>query len=608
MLASVIGCAAIAGLAAGDAQPFAINPGRTFFGGLGFHGNAGVHETITKIAILQGKKNASQKLIANIQAGVENTDITHQFDSEYHFDNSAAQGIHYKDLRKGFLEIQGSLNSARKYARANPEFLKPSYGGLRGVTAALSSALWTLAGRKDCDSCSSTILRARSIDMKGALIPLTLNPNPDPHAPTSKNSVFALRVPGSCGLCGVFYPINSYYRTLVDRVESTAAYGLRQSSQLPLHDPLRTTLRHIYQAVRAYRAYQDIGHAFHTTQDFFAHTNYVELMAGVDVEQPIPSGTQIPVPKTWADFSIGGLRRLMGDKFAQLESGGVATIWLGEGDYCLGGPFNPDTAKTIPLPKLKLGGLTIGGPITLPALGTNPGPPPGLHYCHYKTSTTKGLNKDFAGGTEPSHANYPFARSAATKVSTLLWQQFLRSIGATPDQSGLTSPPKTQPKNPGKLVWTLTKNQVNAVHDPTPAHSAVVASDGHLHWQILEAPQVDFNGYWPAAPHRLNAGTYSFTVSANGKLTGGTDTQGFRTFSVILLVNDRWDGSSAVGVGQDCHFPNFGSPITCTPPASGKGTFRVTLPTPRAGAIFSFGISALNCGSACYVRYEYAAR
>lgn len=609
VLALVAGCIAVAGVTAGDARPFAINATKTFLGGLGFHGKGGIHEAITKIAILQGKKDASRKLIANIQAGVENTDITHQFDSEYHFDNSAAQGIHYKDLRKGFLAIARHLTSARQYARANPEFLKPTYGSLREMTSALSSALWTLAGRKDCDSCSKTTLRLRSIDMKGSLVPLTANPNPDPHKPTSDNSVFALRLSLSCGLCGILYPVNKYYRSLVDRIESTAAFGLRESAHLPLRDPLRTKLRHIYQAVRAYRGYQDLGHAFHTTQDFFAHTNYVELMAGVDVEQPIPKGTQIPVPKRWADFSVGGLRRLMGSKFAQLESGGVATIWLGDGDYCLGSPFNPNTAITIPLPQLRLpGGITIGGPIKLPSLGKNPGPPPGLHYCHYKTSTTKGLNKDEPGRAEPSHANHAFARSAATKVSTLLWQEFLRSIGTTPDTSGLTSPPKKPPaKSPGKLVWTLTKSEVNPAHDPTPANSTVTASDGHLHWQVLIPPQVDFVGSWPTAPRRLDAGPYSFSVSVSGKITGGTDTQGFRTFDVILLVGDRWDGSTAVGVGQNCNDPIGTAPMSCTPPASGKGAFRITVPTPQAGATFSFGVGALNC-SACYVRYEYTAR
>ena len=39
--------------------------------------------------------------------------------------------------------------------------------------------------------------------------------------------------------------------------------------------------------IDAYLAYQDLGHAFHSTEDFFAHSNYVELMGGVNVGDSI---------------------------------------------------------------------------------------------------------------------------------------------------------------------------------------------------------------------------------------------------------------------------------------------------------------------------------
>src|SRR6185436_8202198 len=102
-------------------------------------------------------------------------------------------------------------------------------------------------------------------------------------------------------------------------------------------NPHVVRLQQLSDAIRAYHAYQNLGHALHAAQDFFAHSDYVEVMAGVAIGQPIPAGTLIPLPASFSQFNLAGLQAVMGSqRFAQLESGDVFTIWLAEGDYSLG--------------------------------------------------------------------------------------------------------------------------------------------------------------------------------------------------------------------------------------------------------------------------------
>ena len=48
------------------------------------HAGRGIHEDITQQAIRYVTTGADANLILNLQRGVENTDITHQWDAEYH--------------------------------------------------------------------------------------------------------------------------------------------------------------------------------------------------------------------------------------------------------------------------------------------------------------------------------------------------------------------------------------------------------------------------------------------------------------------------------------------------------------------------------------------
>jgi hypothetical protein len=259
----------------------------------------------------------------------------------------------------------------------------------------------------------------------------------------------------------VLSPINLGYVEIVfevgevaKRAQTTFAIAISRDN------PLRRKLVKLRNAVRAYLAYQDLGHAFHATQDFFAHTNYVELQAGVPVGTPIPAGTVVPVPATFDEFSLDGFRRLLpqerpqigGTTFDELESGAVLTRWLGEGDFCAGNFFNPAGGSI----KVK---LPIA--VSLPGGGRNPDPPSGFRYCHYTTKSTVGLNKDEPTAKDPaknelSYANHEVAVKAALQMSILLWRSFLASIGERCPQGGSNCPAPGEPTDVWGGSWELT--------------------------------------------------------------------------------------------------------------------------------------------------------
>jgi hypothetical protein len=182
--------------------------------------------------------------------------------------------------------------------------------------------------------------------------------------------------------------------------------------------------------------------------------------------------------------------------------------------------------------------------------------------------------------------------SVGTKVAVRVYTQ------------GTAAPP------PGQgLRWVLSGGgpQIDPFRGSIPPSTALKVTNGRVDWTVTAAPQAAFVVSWTPPPSTLVAGTHSIPVAVSGRLTGAQNVQGYRTVDAILLVNDRWDGRTAVGVGQSCTDPIGDPPITCTPPATNRGTFAVGVPTPTRGASLSFGIGALNCG-ACYVRYTYTAK
>jgi hypothetical protein len=189
--------------------------------------------------------------------------------------------------------------------------------------------------------------------------------------------------------------------------------------------------------IDAYRAFQGLGHALHAVQDFFAHSNYVELFTGVtpgyaiaSVKRPgssafwRPRDIQLPSPP---QFTLAGLHEFLVQEYEHLQTGNLSTRWLGEDDACASSRSSSNPVTTLSFSKETYEGSVVEAFSIAP--GVNPDPQSGFDYCHYKTSTNGGLNKDVpcqgdprnvtspARCDEPSHVNFYFARKAAMKMS-----------------------------------------------------------------------------------------------------------------------------------------------------------------------------------------------
>ena len=194
------------------------------------------------------------------------------------------------------------------------------------------------------------------------------------------------------------------------------------------------------------------------------------------------------------------------------------------------------------------------------------------------------------------------ARSLRAATVCLLVLQLLASAAAQAQ-----APPRATAATT-ELTWTLKKTTVNPERYPQPVGGSISARSGSLTWQVLVAPQVRFDVTYPAPPAQLKPSVkHEHPVTVSGRVTGGTDTGGYRRIDVIGYVNDRWEANGP-GLWQNCKAPGWGDPIACDAPATDKGKIAFFAPQPRrAGETFSWGIGALNC-TACYVRFEYVAK
>ena len=441
-----------------------------------------VHEEITRDALTNVTPGVSLSLIANLQRGVENSDILHQFDSESHFDNSSI--FLNVGFSNGFATLTGRFEAARTNALGNPEFLAPHYTSFLDISADVAAELAALAADPECllqPACPTSRSAADAIVVSSLLPALIINPNPDPHRATNPRSLFHYPPDPDCqgtgfGLCGYLGPVQEGYLEIIDLVDGAVSSALGNHfdpfclCDRSLSEVMGSSNSHVLRlqqlrnAIRAFRAYQDLGHALHATQDFFAHSDYVELMAGVGVGQEIAPGTVVLLPADFSQFNLPGLQNVMGDaRFNLLESGEVRTIWLGDGDFSLGDAgvqnfFNPDSG-------IEIGGSDLFG-VSIPAVaissvGQNPNPFTGFNHGHYLSSTALGLNKDCAFNPtasppdEPSHRNFLPARQAAVQMSALVWTAFLQSIGEAAAPIVLVcAPDRIVPTDPGQCYAT----------------------------------------------------------------------------------------------------------------------------------------------------------
>ena len=548
-----------------------------------------IHEEITRDAIINVTPAASLGLIANLQRGVENPDIIHQFDSESHFDNcSVALNVGFSN---GFATMNQRFAAARPNALGNPEFLTPHYTNFLDISAGVVAALTALATDPQCllqPACPTARAAADAVVISSLLPALVGNPNPDPHRATNPRSLFYY--PPSLagfGLNGYLGPVQEGYLDVIGVVEDAVNSALGNhfdpscSCDRNLAAVMGSANAHVVQlqrlqnALRAYHAYQDLGHAMHAAQDFFAHSDYVEVMAGVGVGQAIPPGTVIPVPADFSQFNLPGLQTLMGAaRFNLLESGDALTIWLGDGDYSLGDAgimnfFNPDTA--IEIGAIDLLGFHIPA-VPIPSVGQNPNPFPGFNHGHYLSSTALGLNKDNPSASltdEPAHRNYLPARQAAVQMSALMWRAFLQSVGTIAAPVLLTCPP-------GKVVAT----------DPGQAYATGVN---------LGVPSVSGGCQMPGVTNNAPA---KFPMGTNVVHWIAMDSCGnSNTCNQTVVVVDREPPKIVCSTNRvvAATTSSGASVVFPTPAASDNCPGVRVICVPPSGTTFPIGISTVNC-------------
>ena len=375
-----------------------------------------VHELITSTAVRHVTDDVSTRLVRHIVRGNENADgPTHKFDNVYHVNNANTSNGAFRD---SFELIRMLVDAAVTDARDNDEFWNPRHDTFQGILDDIADTLFALGLNGGCNlvgesACPQAQLLARAAVARADSLRLLVNPMPDPHG-AEKDMLLNLRAD---------------LRTLLDPPREKAfcrpltmhCFG-RLDALLPDNEAFQADvrrLRRLEAEARAYFAWQNLGHAFHATQDFFAHANFVELLNDRNgppcgsrgrpaiCGEPLHGEPERTDPKLLpflrelrAGFALNvkTLQTSLGTKYPRLQTGFVDSV-----------------------PHLSLTFCQE----TLPA---------GFDYCHWGYKDVPGLNKDVAAEAdkEPSHLNHAYARKVAQYASEILWEDFLRRADLLP--------------------------------------------------------------------------------------------------------------------------------------------------------------------------------
>jgi hypothetical protein len=397
-----------------------------------FHGGSEVHEQITREAIFAVTPLANAVMIEHIVHGNQNADLTHKFEWVFHI-NSA--NVINGEFDNSFQLIRRYVDEAIEKAQGNAAFLNPEhvrFGDLaRDVKDSLGLlSLQCIKNLSEPAACRTVSARASATvgDLSARSLPYFLiNQNPDPHAgfAGAVNHV-------SEAVTGILDPSEPYCRL---HLPGTQKYCFTRLDDMLTGDTeFQETVRHLrtmQQEIRGYYAWQALGHAFHITQDFFAHSNFVELVNGqvgppCNLALPALCGQPVTgVPVRYGDqrvgrfldlvgfnaafnFNLATLQAVLGASFPRLQTGYVRQISSVQpaqlADFLVTGDMCP---KELPL---------------------------GFEYCHWEYGNHPALNKDSDKDTSknPAHANFWYARQLAVYVSIAMWEHFMVRAGFAP--------------------------------------------------------------------------------------------------------------------------------------------------------------------------------
>ena len=480
------------------------------------------HENITASAIRAAMSAPDPLFIRNVQQGVINTDLTHFSENEYHFDNSTAINVGFAN---GFDVLSGMALRAHAEAMLcdgvrpcgilNPLFVHPQHASYRELVEAIIGTYLNISITPGCigePACWGEQLEARAADLQTRLLPSLLDTDPDPdvttvlsngvttnslpnlaplvtHAKSDLDSVLGNRI---CRpwpdqrLCfegiGVMAPGDNLFHLLVGQLE---------------------VLQLEYQA---YFAWQHLGHALHTTEDFFAHSNYIELAScrkgppcagnshnAASCDVPLDGGpasfASLPLPtdgKLLQDlvqfflpnFDLAAVSATLNSQRAVYPDGNALHLQTGQFP-CASATDPPDAQfQFCHTAKGDVAGLTAAGRA---AAAGDAGP--------------AGLNKDeeFTSGGELNHQNYDWANASATRTAVALFASFMVSFPDGPpllvsNPLAAAAPTGTRPSC--GIAVSVAPNRVTVNPRPPPARLAAIAATPVFRPRPLSRPEL----------------------------------------------------------------------------------------------------------------------
>ena len=425
-----------------------------------------VHEDITNEAIASVMPTRDPLMVQNIQSGVFNTDLSHQIENAYHFDNSNANSDNH-GFDNGFATLHAMLGLAATEAKTcdvagnctiNPLFLNPQHYSYRDLIEDISGTYLQIAFSSSCwwePACPSDSLVASSISTETEVIPALLDGDPDPDQVVAyqfSDSNIAIAVPNLAQIVAdakskLDAALGPHCRPDWANAVGQGACFNRLEDMAPDDNGFQLLVGHLrilQYEYQAFYAWQHLGHAFHTTQDFFAHSNYVELSSGhmgppcdptshdastvcdaalnTSVATgkiptkvpyraiPLPIDSNYPWPWTLTEFgnafNTASMKKMLDSNSSHQLFSDANSLHLQTGFF----PCKSD----------------IG-----PAAGEAPFDD-GFSYCHTPTGGggSPGMNKDqqFDTGDQLNHQNHEWAVFAATRMSVALFGAFLSTL------------------------------------------------------------------------------------------------------------------------------------------------------------------------------------
>lgn len=158
--------------------------------------------------------------------------------------------------------------------------------------------------------------------------------------------------------------------------------------------------------------------------------------------------------------------------------------------------------------------------------------------------------------------------------------------------------------------WALIDTQINPNGDSAPDRWDVTTTESSMTVVQSFGPEdtsgaeAVFDASWTPPPAVLEPGApFVIPVTVSGRNTGNLETQYFFGLDVIMIVNDGWN-REAVGAGSSCAQTTVISGVyECSEPVTNSGEMLTNVA--NFGESYSVGVSALNCGGACWVSWTY---